>query len=370
MATTVNIAIPISGVSDPSTVEDKYGGAFVGLKWQIFTDAFDDSSLDSNWGADTANSGTVIEGASGVDLDAPATTDAAFIWAARQFNRAQVSSGTDYFTWVMNTNQTAFVAVGFERFSGTPADRTGAAGKVGGYCFVQSGPVVIFQWINAAGTAYYFNPTTKVWSTSLQSYNISTATTYTTELEANGSEWRFNLYSGAGTGGSLLVQTTWVPIANTYAPAGDDYIVFGDPLNNAGQMDVKVTGAITSLGYSTASPVVGGPWTDAPLGSTLDFSTAAITGLKDGVALAAGDTELTFQYATNNGAYNGSWLTLTQLRAETAVKVTDEINAIRIKVRLTAGSDTELIEVAKTLTLSATGVGGGQRTIFGRMLGR
>ena len=67
-------------------------------------------------------------------------------------------------------------------------------------------------------------------------------------------------------------------------------------------------------------------WAPLPVGSVVDMSTIVI-----GENLNDGDVgSIKYQYASNNGALNGTWLAQAQLRAETDITITDAVNSFMI----------------------------------------
>ncbi|MCK5603570.1 hypothetical protein KAR91_16920 [Candidatus Pacearchaeota archaeon] len=80
--------------------------------------------------------------------------------------------------------------------------------------------------------------------------------------------------------------------------------------------------------YSTASPSPAAIWVDMPVGAGVDMSTAKCWMFKDGVIQAAGNTDVKFKYAANNGALSSA-LTLTALRAEGNPTITDDTNSFK-----------------------------------------
>ncbi len=89
--------------------------------------------------------------------------------------------------------------------------------------------------------------------------------------------------------------------------------------------------------YSITSPATTGTWTALPKG-TLDMSTARCVVFKDDVVQAATSTDVKFRYYANGGAAS-SWLTATDLRAETDVVVTDTTRSIKIESQYISDGD-------------------------------
>ncbi|MBW2644593.1 MAG: hypothetical protein JRE23_00185 [Deltaproteobacteria bacterium] len=114
--------------------------------------------------------------------------------------------------------------------------------------------------------------------------------------------------------------------------------------------------------YSDASPSPAAIWTAIPVGAELDMSTLKCWMFKDGVIQAAGNTDVKFKYAANNGAL-GSSLTLAALRAEGNPTITDDTNSFKV-VGVYASDGTYesksrvLLEVDATFPDGAAGGGG------------
>lgn len=80
--------------------------------------------------------------------------------------------------------------------------------------------------------------------------------------------------------------------------------------------------------YDSGSPnTTDGGWIALSAGSIIKWSTSALDISGDAAIPAK------FQYAVNNGAFNGSWLTLAQLQAESDTTITDDTNSVKVKVQ-------------------------------------
>lgn len=87
----------------------------------------------------------------------------------------------------------------------------------------------------------------------------------------------------------------------------------------------------TQYGYypSTSPSPTTTPWTALGIGDVVDMSTIRIPELVN-----VGDAgSIQYQYASNGGALNGSWLTLTQLRAVSDITITDATSSFKIVPR-------------------------------------
>ena len=130
------------------------------------------------------------------------------------------------------------------------------------------------------------------------------------------------------TGVTLRTPTSPLDIgrggANEYAGNIDMVrIVKGDGVYSSGGFIPP-----SSFLYPISSPSPATVWTAISVGAEIDMSTAKCWMFKDGVIQAAGNTDIKFKYAINNGSLSAS-KTLTELRAESDPTVTDALNSFK-----------------------------------------
>jgi hypothetical protein len=108
----------------------------------------------------------------------------------------------------------------------------------------------------------------------------------------------------------------------------DEMAFFNDTLSDAQILDLYKA-------YSSSGPVARSPWIAIDQ-NTLD-ATTAITIIENAIAILQGKSTGTnlFQYALNNGTFNGIWLTLAQLNAALVGQtIIDKQNSLRLEVKM------------------------------------
>lgn len=119
----------------------------------------------------------------------------------------------------------------------------------------------------------------------------------------------------------------------------------------------KLSSATAS--YSVLSPVAESPWIAIDQ-NTFDGTTPiSILENKIATVLSLNVGSLTYQYALNNGAYNGSELTHAQLlTALLGATITDHTNSLRIKVKFVSDG-AQATDIAIASFAQASGITGG-----------
>ena len=151
-------------------------------------------------------------------------------------------------------------------------------------------------------------------------------------------KWQLLLYDAAGT---LQDTTDAVAWSATRAPAGGEALWFftGSPrtdgsLNSNYILSYIEHGDPDGINYSTVSPVATSPWFAIDQ-NTLDAVTAILLQL-----ILEGTSTIKFQWALNNGAFNGSFLTPAQLLAAlVGQSITDHINSMRLMAQFNSNGD-------------------------------
>ena len=98
--------------------------------------------------------------------------------------------------------------------------------------------------------------------------------------------------------------------------------------NNGDATFLQIQEFEAQVGFFTNSPSPVAVWTAIPIGAEVDMSTAKCWMFKDDVVQAAGNTDIKFKFAINNGALSAS-KTLTELRAESDPTITDAANSFK-----------------------------------------
>ena len=173
-------------------------------------------------------------------------------------------------------------------------------------------------------------------------------------------KWQLFLLAPDGSSQSVTDPVVW---SATRAPAGGKslWAFFGDA-----RTDTSRTGADLFRferwpnegreNYSTTSPTATSPWFAIDQ-NTLDAVTAILLQL-----ILEGTSTIKFQWALNNGAFNGSFLTPSQLLAAlVGQSITDHTNSMRLMAQFNSnGNDLPQMLVPQTKA-EASGLSGGSQ---------
>ena len=171
--------------------------------------------------------------------------------------------------------------------------------------------------------------------------------------------WQLILWDSNGNP-NVLDAVAW---SATRAPAGGKSLWFftGSPRTNASVPSNYIRRYIryseeAGINYSQASPVATSPWFAIDQ-NTLDAITAILLQL-----ILEGTSTIKFQWALNNGAFNGSFLTPAQLLAAlVGQSITDKTNSMRLMAQFNSnGDDLPRILLPQTKA-EASGVSGGSQ---------
>lgn len=242
---------------------------------------------------------------------------------------------------------------------------------------VGSGPTSntprLYTCVSTAGKIGLYRTTgTYVWSTgsiTAGAWNFVVVT----DDGTNTSLFINNVASGTGIHATLLAAQTLTYIGKDWVgtlPSGSllDCLLFFDRILTVSEMSQlwnAGNGAeLNPKGYSSSGEVVESSWLAIDQ-NTLD-ATIPIHLFENSIS---GTGSLLYQYAINNGAYNGVWLTQAQLIiALQGQSITDHTNSLRLQAQLNSNG-TQQTELVVASYAEASGVsgggGGGSFPIFG-----
>ena len=210
--------------------------------------------------------------------------------------------------------------------------------------------------------ALLFNGELSLWKVGVAklsgtAYAPSLGTDYIMEFIVSGTSLTVNVWDIA----HAVLQKTLSTTDATYTTGYFEYM-----MGNASGFN-KLMGSY----YSTISPSPVTIWTAEAIGAIIDMSSAKIWVFKDGVIQVTTSTDVKFQYAVNNGALNGSWLTLTQLRLESDPTITDGTNSIKVTAQYISNGayESKSSTVMRFNITPAVGGGGGGSLVNGGLIG-
>ncbi|GEM_PF-2911190 len=186
------------------------------------------------------------------------------------------------------------------------------------------------QYWDTGGTRYYWDPANDVWTTTSTSFSGTLGAYYRVVLASDGSNFWLELYDAND---ALITATTKVPWSDVRSPAGDTYAYFHEPYKNAYAATMhgdEFTYGLPDDGYN------GGCLSTAPVAES-QWVAIAHDQVDDVVLVENPEGQagtLKYQYALNGGAYNGTWLTLAELRsALQGASITDHAQSLRLKAQ-------------------------------------
>lgn len=315
-----------------------------------FTDDFGDSSLNPKWTPRTAGNGSVVE-TSLLTFASPANADAAFIYYNRNLNRGMAETYKVKFK--LNADVTTNRIFILQQQAGAPAPDTVNNLIANRVLVVYTVPTnsLRFGYYDSGGALYTWNGSQ--WAAgSYNAYTFAVGTVYTFVLETDGFGWKMILKNADES--STLAQTTGVPWASVRNNGNSNWVVAGGEMANDNYTsNMALTQAVFPQDYATTSPVAESPWT------AIDQNTLGNIVLFENPLVGTGS--LKYQYALNSGAYNGSWLTLSQLQAAlSGATITNKTNSLRLKAQFNSNG-TQQVELVIASYLEASGItaGGG-----------
>lgn len=213
-------------------------------------------------------------------------------------------------------------------FSGYSADPTAndiGTFQIWGTLFSATKTQIAYR--TSGGVAQYWNGS--AWQAAPTGHTLPDYSWYEMILSTDGTSWQIEW---VGEDGATLFTTTPITWANTQALGGGEsaYAVLG--MIQAGSTpavynlaSIERWSEAVGLNFSTASPAATSPWFAIDQ-NTLDAVTAILLQL-----ILEGTATIKFQWALNNGAFNGSWLTPAQLLAAlNGLTITDHTNSMRL----------------------------------------
>jgi len=208
-----------------------FGGDNLGITGIELEDNFNDSSLNStNFGSAVTGTGTVVETTT-LTITTP-NPDGAIVYSKNLYNKTtpQVRGIRAQATTVGVSLM--FCSLQHVAAAPPPVAVTTYNARMVSDIFQTSTADFKARYRAAAGTIYYWDGTTLSWSTDSAKtfYTGALSTNYRTELENNGTSFRWNLYNASDV---LLAHTGWVAWSAAYSNADPVYFVMGDVWSDA-----------------------------------------------------------------------------------------------------------------------------------------
>jgi len=368
MATTRKLIFPLTDHVDTSAIEHLHDfeseGSRIALAWASITDNFDNSAIDAIiWGTDTVNGGSIVE-TTQLDIVCDATNKAAILYRQVAIDKSRTETykikfrintfaASDVNAPLILIQQVAASTVNNTVFTSDHSHIAFTSGASGAF---------YLRYVNTSNQDVYWNGA--IWTTTTSSpYTINIATEYVLVFETNSTQWRYSLKSADEL--TTHATTAWVNWSSTRNKALPYWLTSGDINNSSWTTNITITKAIVPA-YSTSSPSPATVWTALGSGDVVDMSTAKVWRFKDGVVITSlTDTDVQFKYAANGGADSAA-KTLSALRAESDITVTDATQSFKVYgVYASDGSYKSESDAFISVDVLTTDAGGGGGMIMG-----
>ena len=353
------IAIPSGDLWSFNAALIEFVDGRLGLKglWDE-RDNFDGAVIDSSLWSTSVNSGgtaTLRPFVEGVLLASATNANAAMLISKANFDfttewRIQAgiapdpsdAANTDSFFLFRSATQPTTMSN-----AALAADRIINAGGSGANYITNGGSL---RFLNSGGT----------WQSGATDVGFIIGKVVLRNFDSGTISWQLLLYDNFGV---LQLTSPLVAWSATRTPGGGESLWFwsGSARTNASVDSNYILDWIRynepdGINYSQASPTATSPWFAIDQ-NTLDAVTAILLQL-----ILEGTSTIKFQWALNNGAFNGSFLTPAQLLAAlVGQSITDHTNSMRLMAQFNSnGDDLPRILLPQTKA-EASGVSGGSQ---------